>query len=187
MPKSLFVYKCGTDLSNVSQFEHSQDEVRMLEFQSRRLEIEERLQRAKERLRLMESRLPEQSLTSLDKASSKSGETEKHSLKLEFGPFESHYLPKTELAYFDGKLPQYWSFMCDFENSIAKRVNDDGLRLNYLQYCYRGPAREAIEGCSMFPPRECYHLALQTLKELFGDEHQVSRLLLDSLKMISNG
>ena len=72
--------------------------------------------------------------------------------------------------------------MCDFENSIAKRVSDDGLRLTYLKHYCRGPAREAIEGCSMFPPIEGYHLALQTLKELFGDEYQVSRSLLDSLK-----
>ena len=108
-------------------------------------------------------------------------------MKHEFGPFESYYLPKTELACFDGKPAQYWSFMCDFENSIAKRVSDDGLRLTYLKYYCRGPAREAIERCSMFPPREGYHLALQNLKELFGDEQQVSRSLLDSLKMISNG
>ena len=65
--------------------------------------------------------------------------------------------------------------MCDFKNSIAKRVSDDGLRLTYLKHYCRGPAREAIEGCSMFQLREDYHLALQNLKELFGDEHQVSR------------
>ena len=33
----------------------------------------------------------------------------------------------------------------------------------------------------MFSPRESYRLALQNLKELFGDEHQVSRSLLDPL------
>ena len=182
IPEFVSIDKCDNDSSDISQFEHLQDEVRMLEIQSRRLEIEERLQRAKERLRLMKSRLPEQSLTSLDKVGSESDEIEKHSLKHEFGPYESYYLPKTELACFDGNPAQYWSFMCDFENSIAKRVSDDGLRLTYLKYYCRGPAREAIEGCSMFPPREGYHLALQNLKELFGDEHQVSRSLLDSLK-----
>ena len=126
--------------------------------------------------------MPEQSLTSLDKLSSESDETEKHSLKYEFGPFESCYLPKTELAYFDGYPTQYWPFMCDFENSIAKRVNHDGLTLTYSKYYFRGSARETIEGCPMFPPREGYRLALQNLKEIFGDEHQVSRSLLDPLK-----
>ena len=62
--------------------------------QSHRLEIEEMLQRAKERLRLMKSRLPEQSLTSLDKVGSESDEIEKHSVKHEYGPYESYYLPK---------------------------------------------------------------------------------------------
>ena len=64
-----------------------QDEVKVLEIQSRRLEIEEKLQRAKERLQLMKSRLPEQSLTSLDKVGSESDEIETHSLKHEFGPY----------------------------------------------------------------------------------------------------
>ena len=130
----------------------------------------------------MKSRLPEQCLISLDKVGSESDEIEKHSLKNEFGPYESLYLPKTELICFDDNPAQYWSFICDFDDSIAKRVSDDGLRLAYLKYYCRGHAREAIEGCSMFPPREDYHLALQNLKGLFGDEHQVSRSLLDSIK-----
>ena len=109
----------------------------------------------------MNSRLLEQSLTSLDKLSSESDETEKHSLKHELGPLESYYLPRTELACFDGNQPQYWYFMCDFENSMAKRVNNDGLKLTYLKYYCVRPAMEAIECCSMFPPMEGYHLALQ--------------------------
>ena len=61
VPESVSIYN---DTSDIFQFEHLQDEVRMLEVQSRRLEIEKKLQRAKERLRLMKFRLPEQSLTS---------------------------------------------------------------------------------------------------------------------------
>ena len=72
--------------------------------------------------------------------------------------------------------------MCDLENSITKRVIEDGLRLTYSKFYCRGSSREAIEGRSMFPPREGYHIALQNLKGLFGDEHQVSMSLLDSLK-----
>ena len=140
------------------------------------------LQKAKERQRLVKSPLPEQSLTSSDKVGSESYEIEKHSLEHEFGPYESYYLLKTELAYFDGDPAQYGSFMCNFENSIAKRVNDGGLRFTYLNYYCRGTAREAIEGCSMLPPRKGYHLALQNLKEHLGDEHQVSRSIPDSLK-----
>ena len=55
-----------------------QDEVRMSEVQSRRLEADECLQTAKEGLRLLKSRLPEQTLTSLDKVGSKSDEMKKH-------------------------------------------------------------------------------------------------------------
>ena len=76
--------------------------------------------------------------------------------------------------------------MCNFENSLWKRVNNDGLRLAYLKCYCRGPARKAIEGCSLFSPEEGYPLAFQKLYEFFGDEHWVSRLLLDPLKMISN-
>ena len=36
--------KCGFDSSDISQFEHLQDEVKILEIQSRRLEVEDRLQ-----------------------------------------------------------------------------------------------------------------------------------------------
>ena len=35
--------KCDNDSSDISQFEHLQDEVRMLAIESRRLEIDERL------------------------------------------------------------------------------------------------------------------------------------------------
>ena len=61
-------------------------------------------------------------------------------------------------------------------------MSGDGLRLTYLKYHCRGPAREAIEGCSMFPLTKGYHLALQNLRQLFGAEHKISRSLLDSLK-----
>ena len=72
--------------------------------------------------------------------------------------------------------------MCDFENNIAKLVNDDGVRLTYLKYYCRGPAREATDGYSMFSPQEGYKLALENLKQLFGNEHQVSRSLITSVK-----
>ena len=167
VPESVSIDKCDNDSSDIPQLKHLQDEVRIKEFQSRRLEIEEKLQKARERLRLVKSRLPQQSLTSLNKLSSESDEPEKlRSLKPEFSPIESLNLPKTELAYFDGNSAQYWFFMCDVENSIAKRVNYDGLKLTYLKYYCRGPAREAIEVCSMSPPRQGYHLALQNLREL---------------------
>ena len=100
----------------------------------------------------------------------------------ELGPLESCHLPKTELTHFDDNPAQYWSFMCDFENNIAKRVNDDGVRLTYLKYYCRGPAKEAIDGCSMFSPQEGYKLALQNLKQLFRNEHQVSSSILTSVK-----
>ena len=58
-PESVYINKCGNDSSDISQLEHLQDKVRMIENQSRRLEIEERFQRSKERLRLVKSRVPE--------------------------------------------------------------------------------------------------------------------------------
>ena len=56
--------------------------------------------------------------------------------------------------------------MCDFENIILIRGSDDGLRLTYLKYYCREPARKAIDGCSMFPPRDDYYLVLQNPKEI---------------------
>ena len=50
IPECVSIDKCDNYSSDISQFEHLQDKVRMLEIQSRRIEIEERLQRAKERL-----------------------------------------------------------------------------------------------------------------------------------------
>ena len=183
MPAVCSIDKCGDDLSDISQCKELQDEIKMLEIQLRRLQLEERLQQAKEKLRLVKSRLSEQTLTSLDKIDLEPDGTEQlHFVKQDSVPLDSCYLPKTELSYFDGNPAQYWSFMCDFGSNIGKRVSDDGVRLSYLKYYCRGPAREAIEGCSMFPPKEGCQLALQNLKELFGDEHQVSKSLIYSLK-----
>ena len=57
----------------------------------------------------MKPRLQEQSLTSFDKLSPESDETEKlHSWKYDSDPLDSYYSPKSELVYFDGNLAQYW-------------------------------------------------------------------------------
>ena len=48
--ESIYIDKCGDDLSDISQLELLQGEVRMSEFHLRTLEIEEKVQRAKERL-----------------------------------------------------------------------------------------------------------------------------------------
>ena len=93
----------------------------MLEIRQHNLEVEDRLQKAKEKLRLVMYRLPEQSLNSLNRLWSKPDETEYlHSLKHDFGPLDSYFLPKNQLAYLEDNIIQYWSFMCDFEYIIAK-------------------------------------------------------------------
>ena len=103
-------------------------------------------------------------------------------MKYDFELLESDYLPETQSAYFDGNSVRCSYFMYDFENSITKRVNDDKLNLIYLKYYCGGPAKVAMEGCSIFLLTEGYHLALQNLEKLLGNEHQVSKSLLYSLK-----
>ena len=123
MPEVFSIGKFGNDLSDSSQLKYLQDEIRMLEIQSRWNAIIERLQTAKEKLRLVQSRMPQQSLTSSDKLNHESDESDKpHYMAQEIGPLESFHLCKTELAHFDGKPAQYWSFMCDFLRFVYGRI-----------------------------------------------------------------
>jgi hypothetical protein len=57
-----------------------------------------------------------------------------------------------ETTSVDGTTKNFWSFMKTFEATLANKVSDDSERLSYLQYYCCGPAKEAIENCSLLEP-----------------------------------
>ena len=77
---------------------------------------------------------------------------------------ESISVPKPEIISFSGDPKDYHRFMRCFEANIDKRVEDSGLKLNYLiQFC-NGEAKEAIQDCVILNPEEGYERAKNILK-----------------------
>lgn len=90
-------------------------------------------------------------------------------------------LPKVELGFFDGNPENYWRFVRQFEFYIENRVADSGQRLLFLIHYCRGQAKVAIQDCVMLPPIRAYERARKILKDLYGQDHLVSRSLIDGL------
>ena len=85
------------------------------------------------------------------------------------------------MGYFDGNPENYWRFVRQFEFYIENRVADSGQRLLYLIHYCQGQARVAIQDCVMLPPIRAYERARNILKDLYGQDHLVSRSLIDGL------
>ena len=93
---------------------------------------------------------------------------------------ETHDRPKPELLSFNGDPTQYWKFIQNFDTNLGN-LSDYRLRLNYLiQYCH-GDARSAIEDCVILEAKEGYNRARETLANLYGRPHVISRAYIDSL------
>ena len=94
---------------------------------------------------------------------------------------ESISVPKPETISFSGDPKDYHRFMRCFEANIDKRVEDSGLKLNYLiQFC-NGEAKEAIQDCVILNPEEGYERAKNILKRRYGRPHTIVRALVQEL------
>ena len=89
--------------------------------------------------------------------------------------FRSLELPKVEIVHFDGEPTDYWRFVKSFETNVESKTIDSTARLALLiQYC-RGPARRAIEGCSILSSDDGYAKARSILESRFGQRHVIAR------------
>ena len=90
-------------------------------------------------------------------------------------------LPRCELPYFDGSPLEYVRFFRQFEEQIETQVTDNSQRLTYLYHYCQGKAKDAINGCLLYPAAEGYNRARVILKDLFGQRHLVVRAMLDEV------
>ena len=85
-------------------------------------------------------------------------------------------LPKPVLFEFDGDPKKYISFINNFQNNVANRISDYGLKLTYLiQHC-KGAAQESIANYVVIDnPEKTYIEALKTLKSRYGRPHVIAQ------------
>ena len=100
---------------------------------------------------------------------------------------ESLQRPTTKLTTFDGDPLKYWPFMRSFENVVAKKSDDPGVKLNTL-YEYCSPSvQNVLQCCLVKDPIEGYPLALKLLKDRFGNGDKIVQAwvskILDSPKV----
>ena len=94
---------------------------------------------------------------------------------------ESVSMPKPEIVSFDGNPKNYFRFIRSFDANIGHKMEDEGLKLNYLiQFC-KEEARDAIEGCVILDPREGYSKARDILQRRFGRPHTIARTMLQEI------
>ena len=94
---------------------------------------------------------------------------------------ESFSMPKPEILCFNSDPKEFHRFMSCFEANIERRVEDNGMKLNYLiQFC-KGESREAIKDCTIMSPGEGYEKAKDILKKRYGRPHTIVRALVQEL------
>ena len=82
-------------------------------------------------------------------------------------------LPKFEIAPFIGAPTEFHRFMMAFDTYIGSQVSDPTRCLSYLiNYC-KGPAKRAIEHCSLLPVNQEFPEAVRILCDRFGKPHDV--------------
>ncbi|XP_071834278.1 uncharacterized protein [Apostichopus japonicus] len=90
----------------------------------------------------------------------------------------SVHMPKPELEVFTGNPVEYWSFINNFEASIASKVSDDRVKLTYLlQFC-ENEVKDSISCCVLMEPTEGYQRARDILAKQYGQPHVVAHALI---------
>ena len=90
-------------------------------------------------------------------------------------------LPRPEIMEFDSKALNYPRFIKNFMSTIANRVTDDRLKLNYLiQYC-TGDSRCYIADFVNMPADTGFNMALQTLNTVYGRSHIITQSYVSEL------
>ena len=90
-------------------------------------------------------------------------------------------MPICEIPHFDGSPLHYVLFFRQFEEQVERHLRDDSQRLTYIFHYCKGKAKEAIQGCLLFPAHEGYKRARVILKELFDQRHLIVRAMLDEV------
>ena len=90
-------------------------------------------------------------------------------------------LPRPEIMEFDSKALNYPRFINNFMSTIANRVTDDRLKLNYLiQYC-TGDSRRYIADFVNMPADTGFNMALRTLNTVYGRSHIIAQSYVSEL------
>ena len=87
-------------------------------------------------------------------------------------------IPKLEIDTFDGNPLEFQSFMAIFDEAVSSKVSDDQIKLTRLLQYTTGPAKAAIRNCALIGG---YTQARDILQKRFGNEHLVSRKILNDL------
>jgi hypothetical protein len=89
--------------------------------------------------------------------------------------------PRVEIMKFDGNPLKYYPFMRSFQNTVAARTQDNTIRLDTLiQHC-TGDVNDLLQCCLLKDPDEGYALALEMLKETYGDHDSIATAWIDKL------
>ena len=91
-------------------------------------------------------------------------------------------IPKVEIDKFEGDPLEYGSFMSVFDELVDRRVNDSQVKLTRLLQYTSGPAKGAIKNCALIGGEDGYVQARNILKNRYGNNHLVSKQIIDSLK-----
>ena len=92
-------------------------------------------------------------------------------------------IPKLEIDKFDGNPMDYKTFIAIFNETVASKVTDDNIKLTRLLQYTCGPAKDAIRNCSMLGGSKGYTQALDILSSRFGNDHLISRKIINDLKI----
>ena len=90
-------------------------------------------------------------------------------------------IPKLEIDTFSGNPLEYQSFMAIFDECVGNKVSDDQIKLTRLLQYTSGPAKAAIRNCSLTGGSLGYSNAREILKSRFGNDHIISRKIIDDL------
>ena len=90
-------------------------------------------------------------------------------------------IPKLEIDKFHGNPLEFQSFMAIFDEAVSSKVSDDQIKLTRLLQYTTGPAKAAIRNCALIGGRAGYTQARDILQKRFGNEHLVSRKILNDL------
>ena len=91
-------------------------------------------------------------------------------------------IPKVRLDVFKGDPLEFQSFMAIFDESVDSKLTDGQQKLTRLLQYTDGPAKAAIRNCALIKGDDGYKQAREILFNRFGNNHLVSRKIIDDLK-----
>ena len=87
---------------------------------------------------------------------------------------QTAFLPKRDIAIFDGDIMQYQSFIASFELVIESKVESNEEKLYFLEQYTRGPAQALVKSCRYMDPNRGYQNAKKMLQNNYGNEYKIA-------------